>query len=219
MFRIQEVRRQICTRAVKSKNDRALIFPLPSLHLLQKLSSVARWQIDVTEQLIPWNGATQVPEWRLEKDEALEKRYQETIDTDNNAGYVRKTDQIELDETKTKDKCICQIILSLKCKKLKSPKEFATQQQSIKAKHPRKPAATSNRNYFSFPITTNSLISRHRRKVFLKRRPKQRQSITMIFLARRSRAEDRNLQVHSTRFYVEKLADLCKLLFAPSGEG
>ena len=41
-------------------------------------------------------------ERRLQKDEALKKRYQETIDTDVNAGYVRKVDQAELNETKDK---------------------------------------------------------------------------------------------------------------------
>ena len=41
-------------------------------------------------------------ERRLQKDEALKKRYQETIDTDVNAGYFRKVDQAELNETKDK---------------------------------------------------------------------------------------------------------------------
>ena len=41
-------------------------------------------------------------ERRLQKDETLKKRYQETIDTDVNAGYVRKIDQTELNETKDK---------------------------------------------------------------------------------------------------------------------
>ena len=41
-------------------------------------------------------------ERRLQKDETLKKRYQETIDTDVNAGYVRKVDQAELNETKDK---------------------------------------------------------------------------------------------------------------------
>ena len=41
-------------------------------------------------------------ERRLQKDETLRKRYQETIDTDVNAGYVRKVDQAELNETKDK---------------------------------------------------------------------------------------------------------------------
>ena len=41
-------------------------------------------------------------ERRIQKDETLRKRYQETIDTDFNAGYVRKSDQAELDETKDK---------------------------------------------------------------------------------------------------------------------
>ena len=38
----------------------------------------------------------------LQKDETVRKRYQETIDTDVNAGYVRKVDQAELNETKDK---------------------------------------------------------------------------------------------------------------------
>ena len=38
----------------------------------------------------------------LQKDETLRKCYQETIDTDVIAGYVRKVDQAELNETKDK---------------------------------------------------------------------------------------------------------------------
>ena len=41
-------------------------------------------------------------ERRLQKDETLKKRYQETIDTYVNAGYVRKVDQAEVNETKDK---------------------------------------------------------------------------------------------------------------------
>ena len=41
-------------------------------------------------------------ERRLRKDEALRKRYQETIDTDVNARYVRKVDQTELIETRNR---------------------------------------------------------------------------------------------------------------------
>ena len=41
-------------------------------------------------------------ERRLQKAETLKKRYQEIIDTDVNAGYVRKVDQTELNETKDK---------------------------------------------------------------------------------------------------------------------
>ena len=38
----------------------------------------------------------------LQKNKTLRKRYQETIDTDINAGYVRKVDEAELNETKDK---------------------------------------------------------------------------------------------------------------------
>ena len=41
-------------------------------------------------------------ERRLQKDEALKKRHQKTIDTDVNAEYVWKVDQAELNETKDK---------------------------------------------------------------------------------------------------------------------
>ena len=41
-------------------------------------------------------------EWRLQKNKTVRKRYQETIDTDVDAGYVRNVDQAELNETKDK---------------------------------------------------------------------------------------------------------------------
>ena len=41
-------------------------------------------------------------ERHLQKDEMLKKRHQEAIDTDVNAGYVRKVDQAQLNETKDK---------------------------------------------------------------------------------------------------------------------
>ena len=39
---------------------------------------------------------------RLRRDKTLKKRYQKTIDTDVNAGYLRKVDRTELNETKDK---------------------------------------------------------------------------------------------------------------------
>ena len=41
-------------------------------------------------------------EWRLQKNETLEKRYQETIDHVVDAGYVRKVNQIEMKATRYK---------------------------------------------------------------------------------------------------------------------
>ena len=63
------------------------------------------WQED--EVKLPNNfysamGQLKSLERRLQKDETLRKRYQKTIDTDVNAGYVRKVDQAELNETKDK---------------------------------------------------------------------------------------------------------------------
>ena len=39
-------------------------------------------------------------ERRLQKDDMLRKRYQETINTDVKAGYVRRVEQVELNKTK-----------------------------------------------------------------------------------------------------------------------
>ena len=41
-------------------------------------------------------------ERHLQKDGTLRKRYQETTDTDVSAGYVRKNDQTELNETRNR---------------------------------------------------------------------------------------------------------------------
>ena len=47
-------------------------------------------------------GQRKSPERCLQKDAMLQKRYQETIDTDVKAGYVRKVQQVELNETRDK---------------------------------------------------------------------------------------------------------------------
>ena len=39
-------------------------------------------------------------ERRLQKDDPLRKRYQENIDTEVKAGYVREVEQVELNETR-----------------------------------------------------------------------------------------------------------------------
>ena len=71
-------------------------------------------------------------EGHLHIDERLKKRYIETIDTEANAGYVRK---VELNWVKTKTNCngINHIILSKTHINLKKSEEYATHQQSIKA--------------------------------------------------------------------------------------
>ena len=63
---------------------------------------MARRRSEITEQLLLLNGAAQVLGRSLQNDETLKKRYQETLDTDVNAGCVRKVDQAELNETKDK---------------------------------------------------------------------------------------------------------------------
>ena len=81
-----------------------------------------------------------------------------------------------------------------------------------------RPVAEFDRNHISLPRTPNSLISRYRSNVTSSSCPKGWQPMFTIPLERRSRAENRNLRVHTTRFLGEKLADLCKLRLAPSGE-
>ena len=71
-------------------------------------------------------------ERRLQKDDMLQKRYQETIDTDVKAGYVRKVQQVELNETRDKLKwCVPHhpVIHPYKPRKFE---ECATQQQSTR---------------------------------------------------------------------------------------
>ena len=63
---------------------------------------MARGRSEVIEQLLLCNGQLKSLERRIQKDELLMKRYQGTIDTDVNAGYVRKVDQAGLNEPKDK---------------------------------------------------------------------------------------------------------------------
>ena len=71
-------------------------------------------------------------ERRLQKDETLKKRYQETIDTDVNAGYVRKVDEAELNETKDKLQWYLTHHPVKNPHKPEKSEEHATQQQIIK---------------------------------------------------------------------------------------
>ena len=61
---------------------------------------MAREEVKLPNNLYSAMGVLKSLEKRLQKDETLRKRYQETIDTDVNAGYVRKVGQAELNETK-----------------------------------------------------------------------------------------------------------------------
>ena len=63
---------------------------------------MARGRTEVAEQLLLCNGQLKSLERRLQKDETLRKRYQETIDTDLNAGYVRKFDETEINENRNR---------------------------------------------------------------------------------------------------------------------
>ena len=61
---------------------------------------MTRGRSEVAKQFLLCNGATQVS--RRAPAERRKKRYTESIDTDVDAGYVRKVEQTELIETKDK---------------------------------------------------------------------------------------------------------------------
>ena len=65
----------------------------------------------------------------LQKDDTLRKPYQETSDTDIKAGYIRKIDQNELNETRHK---LQWYLPRHPVINLRTSEECATQQQSTK---------------------------------------------------------------------------------------
>ena len=96
-----------CDATEHSKTEQRLIKTLQQTTLFngERYEVGNLWRED--EVKLPNNfysamGQLNSVERRLQKDETIKKRYQETIDTDNNAGYVRKVDQTELNETKDK---------------------------------------------------------------------------------------------------------------------
>ena len=96
--------------------------------------SVARGRSEVAKELLLCIGATQVSWMAPPERQTLRKRYQETIDTDVNAGYVRKVDQAELKETKNKLQWFFPHHPVINPHKpLRKSERYATQKQSIKA--------------------------------------------------------------------------------------
>ena len=59
-------------------------------------------EVNLSKKLYSAMGQLKSLERRLQKDDMLQKRYQETIDTDVKASYVRKVQQVELNETRDK---------------------------------------------------------------------------------------------------------------------
>ena len=57
-------------------------------------------EVKLPNNFYPAMGQLKSLERRLQKDDMLRKRYQETIDTDVKAGYVRKVQQVGLNETR-----------------------------------------------------------------------------------------------------------------------
>ena len=95
-----------CDVTVHSKEEQRAIKTLEQTRFNGERYEVGLlWQED--EVKLPHNfysamGLINSLERRLQKQETLKKRYQETIDTDVNAGNVRKIGQAELKETKDK---------------------------------------------------------------------------------------------------------------------
>ena len=163
-------------------------------------------------------------ERRPQKDDMLPKRYQETINSDVEAGYIRKVQQVELNETRDKLQWYLPhhpVINPHKPEKVRRVCNAAAKYQDV----------ALNGKLLSGPDLLQSLIgiifrfrehqialSRHRSDVSSSCCPKRWQPMPTISLARRFRAENRSLRVYTTRFWGEELADLCKLRFASSGK-
>ena len=185
---------------------------------MRSRTSVARGQIELTEHFLLCNRATKVSRRApAERRNAIQALY--------SAGYVWKTDQSELNETKDK------LPWYLTHHPVKSPHKLEKVRRECNAAAKYCGVALFDkllsgpdklhsliRNIFVLPRTPNRFISRHRSDVSSNNCPMSRQPMSTISWARRTRANDGSLQVHTTRFRGEKLADLCKLSFAPSGK-
>ena len=144
----------------------------------------------------------------LQKDDMLPKRYQETIDTDVKAGYVRKVQQVELNETRDKLQWYLPhhpVINSHKPENFRRVCNAASKYQSVSLKN--KLLSGPNllqRNFleflFFFTRTPNSSISRQRSNISSNRCPKRRQPNYTIFLAGRLKAKYGSLRVQTTLF-------------------
>ena len=86
----------------------------------------------ITNNFYSAMGQLKSLERRVQKIEMLEKRYQESIDTDVNAGCVGKVDITELIENKEKLQWCLPHHHVLAQKNMRESEECATQQQSTK---------------------------------------------------------------------------------------
>ena len=59
-------------------------------------------EVKLSNNFYPATGQFKYRERRLQKDDMLRERYQESIKTDVKAGYLRKVQQVELNETRDK---------------------------------------------------------------------------------------------------------------------
>ena len=165
-------------------------------------------------------------ERRLQKDDILRKRYQETIDTYVKAGYVRKVQQVQLNETRDKLQWYLPhhpVINPHKPEKVRRVCNAAAKYQGV----------SLNEKLLSGPDLLQSLIgiifrfrehqialSADIEEMFLQVAVPNLDSRCLRFLWREDPGQkiETSLRVYTTRFLGEKLADLCKLRFASSGE-
>ena len=116
-------------------------------------------------------GQLKSPERRLQKDETVRKRYQETIDMDVNAGYVRKVDQAELNETRDKLQWYLHhpVRNPHKPEKVRRVCNAAAKYQGVALNDKLLPGPDLLQSpvgiSFTLPRTPNSFISRHRSNV------------------------------------------------------
>ena len=163
-------------------------------------------------------------EKRLLREETLKKRYQETIDTDVNAGYVRTVDQAELNETKDKLQWYLPhhpVINRHKPEKVRRLCNAAAKYQGV----------ALNKKLLSGPDLLRCLIgiifrfrehqialSADIEAMFLQVAVPNDDSRCLRFLWREDPEQRIEVYEYTRRFWGEKLADLCKLRFASSGE-
>ena len=161
----------------------------------------------------------------LQKDDLLRKRYQESIDTDVNAGYVRRVEKFELNETRDKLQCYLPhhpVINAHKPEKVRTVGKAAVKYQGVvwNAKRLSDPDLLQRLIGIIFRFREHQIaLSADIEAMFLQADFPSDDSHCLRFLGRRKNpAQYRRLRVHTTRFWGAELVDLCKLRFASSAE-
>ncbi|XP_075247176.1 uncharacterized protein LOC142340485 [Convolutriloba macropyga] len=145
-------------------------------------------------------------ERRLPKNGTLQTRYQETIDTDVKAGYARKLEQFELNETRDKLQCYLPHYPFINPPKHEKSMHCSSkvQGEAMKDKLLYGPDLLHSLIGIMFRCTEHQIaLSADIEAMFLQvAHPSDDHPIFLISQARRSRAEDRSLRVFTTRYWI-----------------